>query len=101
MELIQKKYENEIIKLKKEKENLNLIINDYKERINILNNKLRNKKIDNDIIIDDKSNNKFENLKIEKFSNIYNLNDFGVNKGLNNNKIKKMIKSIFQIIQNL
>jgi len=85
-----KKYESENIKLKKEIENVKLRINNYKEKINTLNNKLRNKKIDNDIIIiNDNLNNKYENLKIEKTINSFKLNDFKVNKQLNNNKIKK------------
>jgi len=92
---LEKKYEKENIKLKKEIENLKLEINHYKERINILNNKLKNTKIENDIIIDDKLNNKFENLETEKISNIYKLNDSKVKKQLNNDKNKKNDKKYF------
>ena len=81
MKIIQKKKENK--KLKEEIENLKLTIKYYKEKIDTLNN---NFKIDNDNIINDNLNNKFEDLKIEKNCNIFMLNT-SKNRPLNNNKI--------------
>jgi len=92
---LEQKYEKENKELKKKLEDLNLKMNDHKERFNILNNKLKKKKIDDDIIMDDNLNNKFEDLKIEKINNIYELNIFEVNKQLNNNKTKKIGNKYF------